>query len=110
MIPRDHGGTSDPYCILEVGDNIIETSVKLKTLNPRWNESFSFPIVTGDEVLHITVLDQDRGKEDDYEGKIQIKVRELYDQVSGDHWFDLKPNDGSQNWKGHINLNLKWVH
>ena len=110
LVPQDHGGTSDPYCILEVGDNLIETTVKLKTLNPRWDESFSFPITTGNEILHVTVLDQDRGKEDDFEGKIQIKVSEFSDQRSVDHWFDLKPMDGSTSWKGRINLNLWWVH
>lgn len=110
LIPMDNGGISDPYCILEVEDNIIETSVKHKTLNPRWDESFTFPIKTGNEILHVTVLDQDRGKDDDFEGKIQIKVRELNDQKSVDHWFDLKPMDGSDKWRGRLNLNLQWVH
>lgn len=50
LVPMDYGGTSDPYCILEVGDEIIETTAKQKTLNPRWDESFSFPITTGKEV------------------------------------------------------------
>jgi Ca2+-dependent lipid-binding protein len=52
----DYGGTSDPYCILEVGDEIIETTVKQKTLNPRWDESFSFPIATGKEVSYFRAL------------------------------------------------------
>jgi hypothetical protein len=110
LVPQDLGGTSDPYCILECGDNFIETSVKLKTLNPRWDESFSFPIISGNEVLRITVLDQDNGKDDDYEGEIEINVRELYDQKSVNHWFDLKPSDNSATWKGKLNLNLWWVH
>jgi hypothetical protein len=110
LIPQDMGGTSDPYCILECGDSVIETSVKLKTLNPRWDESFSFPITTGTEILRVTVLDQDNGKDDDYEGEIEIDIRQLYDQKSLDLWFDLKPSDNSTTWKGRLNLNLWWVH
>lgn len=52
----DYGGTSDPYCILEVGDEIIETTAKQKTLNPRWDESFSFPIATGKEVNNFRTI------------------------------------------------------
>lgn len=56
-------------------------------------------------------MDKDRVKEDDCEGTVQIKVNQLKDQKSVDHWFDLQPSDPSQKeWKGRINLNLWWVH
>jgi hypothetical protein len=35
-------GKSDPYCKLRVGRKKKLSKVKSKTLNPRWNETFSF--------------------------------------------------------------------
>ena len=31
-------GTSDPYCIVSIGDNIAKTTHKERTLDPIWNE------------------------------------------------------------------------
>jgi Ca2+-dependent lipid-binding protein len=40
-------GKSDPYCKLRVGRKKKLSKVKSKTLNPRWNETFSFSQVKG---------------------------------------------------------------
>lgn len=110
LVPMDYGGTSDPYCILEVGNKVIETSIKKKNLNPHWDESFSFPIETGKEILTITVMDEDKIKSDDFEGRIQIRVSELANQKTKEQWYDLKAPDGATEWKGKISLRLLWVH
>lgn len=49
--PMDMDGTSDPYVILQIEDQRIETNYKKSTLNPVWNESFTFEIVHGREPL-----------------------------------------------------------
>jgi Ca2+-dependent lipid-binding protein len=41
----DMDGTSDPYAILSIEDQRIETNYKKGTLTPVWNESFTFDIV-----------------------------------------------------------------
>jgi hypothetical protein len=33
-------GYSDPYCVLQAGQQKHVTKIKKKTLNPLWNESF----------------------------------------------------------------------
>jgi len=51
LLPLDMDGTSDPYVILQIEDQRIETNFKKSTLNPVWTESFTFEIVHGREPL-----------------------------------------------------------
>ena len=58
----DDGGTSDPYVVLKVGDQQPQrSSVKLKTLNPVWDETFSFAVESMDNAIELEVWDQDVG-------------------------------------------------
>jgi len=38
----DKGKYSDPFCVLKHGTKKMKTTVKKKTLEPEWNESFVF--------------------------------------------------------------------
>jgi Ca2+-dependent lipid-binding protein len=64
----DMDGTSDPYVVLQIEDQKIETNYKKGTLNPVWNESFTFDIVHGNEPLKIAIMDKDTFGNDDFEG------------------------------------------
>jgi Ca2+-dependent lipid-binding protein len=77
--PMDIDGTSDPYAILQVEDQKIETSVKSGTLSPVWNESFTFDITHGKDPLKITIMDKDRFGGDDFEGQAVINLNTLRD-------------------------------
>jgi Ca2+-dependent lipid-binding protein len=66
--PMDMEGTSDPYVVLQIEDQKIETNYKKSTLAPVWNESFTFDIIHGKEPLKITVMDKDTFGNDDFEG------------------------------------------
>ena len=37
----DFVGTSDPYCVIKLGEQVVKTKVVKKTLNPKWEEQFS---------------------------------------------------------------------
>jgi Ca2+-dependent lipid-binding protein len=72
--PMDMDGTSDPYVILQIEDQRIETSFKKSTLNPVWNESFTFEISHGREALFIEVMDKDTFGDDDSEGITELRL------------------------------------
>lgn len=39
-------------------------------------------------------MNENRMKNDDFEGKVEVAVKQLYSQKSQDYWFDLKgPED-----------------
>ena len=61
----DFQGSSDPYCILEVENHRERSKVIKNTLNPTFDETFSFPITNGNEVLKVIVMDHDKGEADE---------------------------------------------
>lgn len=88
--PMDVDGTSDPYVKFEIEGQRIESKYITSTLNPVWNESFSFEIQTGLEPLKISVMDRDVFGTDDFEGECLVNLIDLKDQMKHDLWFDLQ--------------------
>ena len=37
----DLGGQSDPFCVLELVNNRVQTHTEYKTLHPEWNKVFT---------------------------------------------------------------------
>lgn len=72
----DSNGFSDPFCFIIVGDRRLKTSVKKKTLNPVWNETFTIPSKelrkTNGEVL-LEVIDKDEWTRDDFIGMVKTR-------------------------------------
>ena len=61
-------GISDPFVELSIEDQIIESNFKKATLEPVWNESFTFEVQHGQDPLVIRVLDKDTFGEDSFFG------------------------------------------
>jgi len=109
-------GSSDPYCVLTCDAQQIETQVKWDTLNPVWNEAFTFQITKPDAVLLVVVMDRDKVGSDDFLGQIPIPLTNLDDQLTHDEWFELK-NQNNQvldvqpkaTGRPRIHLGLQWT-
>ncbi|XP_062921977.1 multiple C2 and transmembrane domain-containing protein 2 isoform X1 [Mobula hypostoma] len=70
----DFAGKSDPFCVLELGNDRLQTHTIYKNLNPEWNKVFSFNIRDIHDVLEVTVYDEDGDKPPDFLGKVAIPL------------------------------------
>ncbi|XP_046636774.1 synaptotagmin-7-like isoform X4 [Daphnia pulicaria] len=96
--PMDMGGTSDPYVrvtLLPDKKHRLETKIKRRTLNPRWNETFyfeGFPIQKlQSRVLHLHVFDYDRFSRDDSIGEVFLPLCQVDFSEKPVFWKALKP-------------------
>ena len=68
--------SSDPYCVLTVGLQSSKSKTKYKTLNPIYNEPFSFSW-NGVDQLVVEVFDKDEITKDDHMGRVEVALDPL---------------------------------
>ncbi|XP_055355998.1 synaptotagmin-7-like isoform X2 [Paramacrobiotus metropolitanus] len=113
---KDFSGFSDPYCVVSLlpkDKYKLQTKIKKRTLNPRWNESFlfeDFPIEKlKTRTLHLHVFDYDRFSRDDPIGELFIPLQDLDFTQNYDVWKPLlPPKSETKNKYGEILLSLKY--
>lgn len=95
----DRSGLSDPYVRIYVNnddDRIYSSEVKKETLNPEWNERFSFDIADAHNTFFkAMVYDWDMGNPDDLLGGHKFNISELEPLEWKDYavnLLNLKPN------------------
>lgn len=102
--PADANGMSDPYCKIKVEQNNdvkrFKTSVKNKSLNPVWNEDFTFTLKSFAGKLVIKLYDKDVFR-DDFLGRVTIPLESLQNKVT-QAWFDMYDMAGEKRVKGSI--------
>ncbi|KFW63154.1 Multiple C2 and transmembrane domain-containing protein 2, partial [Pygoscelis adeliae] len=74
LLAADFAGKKDPFCVLELGNDSLQTHTVYKNLNPEWNKVFTFPIKDIHDVLEVTVFDEDGDKPPDFLGKVAIPL------------------------------------
>jgi Ca2+-dependent lipid-binding protein len=77
--------SSDPYVVIRLGEQTRKTRVKKKTLNPIWDEGFTFTDVSYRDysLLTVEVFDEDRFpkfKQKDFLGKAEIDLQPLLEE------------------------------
>uniref|UniRef100_A0ABK0L2V4 Multiple C2 and transmembrane domain containing 2 n=1 Tax=Rattus norvegicus TaxID=10116 RepID=A0ABK0L2V4_RAT len=108
LLAADFSGKSDPFCLLELGNDRLQTHTIYKNLNPEWNKVFTFPIKDIHDVLEVTVFDEDGDKAPDFLGKVAIPLLSIRDGQP--NCYVLKNKDLEQAFKGLIYLELDLIY
>ncbi|KAM9302089.1 synaptotagmin-8 [Gastrophryne carolinensis] len=112
----DSGGTSDPYVIVYLTNDTRkknETKVHRKTLNPVFNESFTFKVLKpdiADTVVVMQVYDFNRFSKHDVIGELRLPLQDLDLHHVIEEWKELGAA-GKFEYEslGEICLSLKYI-
>uniref|UniRef100_A0A4W5ME75 Synaptotagmin n=1 Tax=Hucho hucho TaxID=62062 RepID=A0A4W5ME75_9TELE len=112
----DVGGSSDPYVklyLLPDKKRKFETKVHRKTLNPTFNETFTFKVPyseLGGRTLVMTVYDFDRFSKHDSIGALRVPMSSLDFSQMTQEWRELKKAEKEESERlGDICLSLRYV-
>uniref|UniRef100_A0A3B3D5U5 Synaptotagmin n=1 Tax=Oryzias melastigma TaxID=30732 RepID=A0A3B3D5U5_ORYME len=112
----DVGGSSDPYVklyLLPDKKKKFETKVHRKTLEPTFNETFTFKVPyaeMGGRTLVMTVYDFDRFSKHDAIGAVKIPMSSVDFSQSLQEWRDLQKAEKEESERlGDICLSLRYV-
>lgn len=105
---KDVSGTSDPYCIVKVDNEVVaRTATVWKDLNPFWGEEFTLHLPLGFHTLSFYVMDEDTIGHDDVIGKISLTKEYIASQPRGiDSWINLSRVNPDEEVQGEIYLEL----
>nr|XP_057916521.1 extended synaptotagmin-2 isoform X3 [Doryrhamphus excisus]XP_057916522.1 extended synaptotagmin-2 isoform X3 [Doryrhamphus excisus]XP_057916523.1 extended synaptotagmin-2 isoform X3 [Doryrhamphus excisus]XP_057916524.1 extended synaptotagmin-2 isoform X3 [Doryrhamphus excisus] len=97
-------GKSDPYGILQIGNQLFQSKTIKESLHPKWNEVYEALVYEhSGQHLEIELFDEDPDK-DDFLGSLMIDMSELYKEQKVDEWFDLEEAP-----TGKLHLKLEWL-
>ncbi|XP_023699095.2 multiple C2 and transmembrane domain-containing protein 1-like isoform X4 [Paramormyrops kingsleyae] len=77
LMAADVNGKSDPFCVVELSNDRLQTHTVYKNLNPEWNKVFTFNVKDIHSVLEVTVYDEDRDRSADFLGKVAIPLLKI---------------------------------
>ncbi|GMI92006.1 ARF-GAP domain 12 [Hibiscus trionum] len=69
--------TSDPYVLLTLGQQTVQTTVKSSDLNPVWNEELMLSVPNDYKPMKLQVYDHDTFSSDDIMGEAEIDIQPL---------------------------------
>uniref|UniRef100_A0A8C1G950 Synaptotagmin Ib n=1 Tax=Cyprinus carpio TaxID=7962 RepID=A0A8C1G950_CYPCA len=116
LAAMDISGTSDPYVkvyLLPDKKKKFETKVHRKTLDPTFNEHFTFKVPyaeLGGKTLVMTVYDFDRFSKHDAIGDVRVQMNKVDFSQLTEEWRDLQKAEKEEHeWLGDICLSLRYV-
>jgi stromal membrane-associated protein len=103
--------SSDPYCILTIGLQTRKSCIRKKTLNPQFNENFSFSW-DGKDLLKIQVFDHDDLSKDDHMGVAEVDLEFLKkkgNEKSFQCWIPVRNRKNKEKEQGQLKLELSFT-
>ncbi|XP_062409675.1 multiple C2 and transmembrane domain-containing protein 1 isoform X2 [Sardina pilchardus] len=78
LLAADVTGKSDPFCVVELCNDRLQTHTVYKNLNPEWNKVFTFNVKDIHSLLEVSVYDEDRDRSADFLGKVAIPLLSIH--------------------------------
>ncbi|XP_072244358.1 rabphilin-3A-like [Leuresthes tenuis] len=115
LAAMDANGYSDPYVKICLKPDMgkkgkCKTQIKKRTLNPEFNEEFSYDIKHSElakKTLDISVWDYDIGKSNDYIGGCQLGITAKGERLK--HWYECLKNKDKKIERWHTLVNENHV-
>ncbi|XP_072922457.1 multiple C2 and transmembrane domain-containing protein 1 isoform X2 [Hemitrygon akajei] len=104
LMVADVTGSSDPFCVIELNNDRLQTHTVHRSLSPVWNKVFTFNIKDIHSVLEVTVYDEDRDRSADFLGKVAIPLLTI--QSGKEKAYVLKNKNLTGATKGVIYLEM----
>ncbi|XP_059403685.1 multiple C2 and transmembrane domain-containing protein 1-like isoform X5 [Carassius carassius] len=108
LMAADVTGKSDPFCVVELSNDRLQTHTVYKNLNPEWNKVFMFNVKDIHSVLEVTVYDEDRDRSADFLGKVAIPLLNI--QNGERKAYALKSKELTGPTKGVIFLEIDVIY
>ncbi|XP_074547188.1 multiple C2 and transmembrane domain-containing protein 1 isoform X2 [Halichoeres trimaculatus] len=108
LMAADVTGKSDPFCVLELNNDRLQTHTVYKNLNPEWNKAFTFNLKDIHSVLEVSVFDEDRDRSADFLGKVVIPLLQVRNGEQKSYMLKNKELTGPT--KGHIYLEIDVIY
>ncbi|XP_044030302.1 multiple C2 and transmembrane domain-containing protein 1 isoform X2 [Siniperca chuatsi] len=108
LMAADVTGKSDPFCVLELNNDRLQTHTVYKNLNPDWSKVFTFNVKDIHSVLEVTVFDEDRDRSADFLGKVAIPL--LHVRNGEQKGYMLKNKELTCPTKGVIYLEIDVIY
>ncbi|KAK3539045.1 hypothetical protein QTP86_023489, partial [Hemibagrus guttatus] len=102
------GSKSDPFCVVELSNDRLQTHTVYKNLNPEWNKVFTFNVKDIHSVLEVTVYDEDRDRSADFLGKVAVPLLSI--QNGERKAYALKSKELTGPTKGVIFLEIDVIY
>nr|QEN96194.1 multiple C2 domain and transmembrane region protein 1a isoform 1 [Danio rerio] len=108
LMAADVTGKSDPFCVVGLSNDRLQTHTVYKNLNPEWNKVFTFNVKDIHSVLEVTVYDEDRDRSADFLGKVAIPLLNI--QNGERKAYALKSKELTGPTKGVIFLEIDVIY
>lgn len=105
--PSTASGTANPFVVIQCGDKKVSSAVINSNLNPVWNEEFTFPVNSKNEVLSLVVQSKNMFGSS-FMGKVSIQLNTLLDQLKHEQFFQLTDEVGNKS-QGRIKIELQFI-
>ncbi|XP_071702579.1 protein C2-DOMAIN ABA-RELATED 7-like [Rutidosis leptorrhynchoides] len=84
--------SSDPYCIVILGEQRLKTHIIDRNLNPVWNEDLTLSIENPDKPVELLVYDHDTFTRDDEMGDAEFDIKPFLETQKMNLEPDSVPN------------------